>query len=228
MKRERESRPFDPDCTRCPRLNNHLQQLRSSLRDYWNKPVPALGDHRARLLIVGLAPGLHGANRTGRPFCGDSSGEVLFSALLQAGLKIRETPDVGTCATAGQHESTGISPVRITNALKCLPPANKPSTVELNNCQSYLCYELDQLRQAEPPVVVLCLGRIAHRCVLRCCRRTLNRTPFKHGANYWLTSELMLIDSYHCSRYNIQTGRLNRNMLQKVVDKANTILEMGQ
>ncbi len=219
------SQAFDPDCKRCPRVHKHLQQLRGSLSDYWNKPVPPLGDPRARLLIVGLAPGRHGANRTGRPFCGDQSGDLLFSTLhqagLSAGLKVDDLP-------AGMCERQGNSQVRITNALKCLPPANKPTTIELNTCQRYLSHEINQLQQGATPVVVLCLGRSAHRSVLRCCRKTLNRYPFKHGTRYWLTRELMLIDSYHCSRYNMQTCSLNRSMFQKVVDEASAVLELGQ
>lgn len=217
------SQPFDPDCVRCPRLSSHLRQLRDSHADYWNKPVPAVGDHRARLLIVGLAPGLHGANRTGRPFCGDQSGDLLFSALQQAGLKISAPASI----SPGADERRGAL-VRITNAVKCLPPANKPTTLELNNCGCYLSYELEQLGQAEPPVVVLCLGRVAHHSVLKCYHKTLSRYPFKHGSEYWLTRELMLIDSYHCSRYNIQTGRLDQSMFQKVIDKARTVVETQQ
>lgn len=221
---EYQSQPFDPECRRCPRLNKHLQQLRGTHADYWNKPVPPLGDHHARILIVGLAPGLHGANRTGKPFCGDQSGDLLFSVLQQAGLKI----STATSISPGGDEGSGIPEVRITNAVKCLPPANKPTAFELNNCGRFLAYELDQLCKAEPPVLVLCLGRVAHHSVLKCYHKTLSRYPFEHGSAYWLTKELMLIDSYHCSRYNIQTGRLNRSMFQKVVDKARTVVEKVQ
>ena len=179
------------------------------------------------MLIVGLAPGLHGANRTGRPFCGDQSGELLFGALHRSGLRVRAITADGKSIAAG-GECRENSTVRITNALKCLPPANKPTTAELNNCQRYLSYELDQLGQADAPVVALCLGRLAHRSVLRCCKRTQSRHPFKHGAQHWLSSDLVLIDSYHCSRYNVQTGRLSQGMFQRVVDEAGAILESGR
>jgi uracil-DNA glycosylase family 4 len=177
---------------------------------YYCKPVPPFGDSRARLLIVGLAPGMHGANRTGRPFTGDHAGILLYATLFKFGL-----------ATAAVSVSTDdgleLSSVRITNAVKCLPPANKPLPPEIKTCNQFLRAEL----AASPTVrAILALGGIAHEAVLRACDLPAKAHRFAHGAEHALGSGRLLIDSYHCSRYNTQTRRLTTPMFEAVVARA--------
>lgn len=179
-------------CRRCPRMRAQFRRLRAEQPDYWNRPVPPAGAVGSPLLIVGLAPGLHGANRTGVPFTGDASGEVLFRTLEQAG--IREA-------------------VEVTNAVKCLPPKNLPNANEINNCQAFLRQDLQHRR------VILALGGVAHRAVIRALGLKQRDAAFAHGAVHTL-GDIRLFDSYHCSRYNTQTGRLTEPMLLSVVESA--------
>ncbi|MCB1693187.1 MAG: hypothetical protein KDI19_10505 [Pseudomonadales bacterium] len=162
--------------------------------DYWNRPVPASGPARARLLIVGLAPGLHGANRTGKPFTGDDSGELLFSVLRE--LDIQRS-------------------VRITNAVKCLPPGNLPTSSEVDNCLEFLAAELVRYR------TVLVLGGVAHRAVVKALKSRQSDFTFAHGAVHNIGSHC-IVDSFHCSRYNTRTGRLTQQMFRTVVESAAT------
>lgn len=208
---------FDPCCTRCPRLTAHLAALRETYPEYHNAPVAPFGDPAARLLIVGLAPGMHGANASGRPFTGDFAGILLYRTLYDCGL-----------ASAPESKARGdgleLQDCRITNAVKCLPPQNKPTTLEANSCNDFLRAELLGLA---PRSVILALGAIAHRAVLKALDERLSRHAFGHAARHELTIGHVLIDSYHCSRYNTQTGRLTEAMFRDVVSKAKAELESG-
>jgi uracil-DNA glycosylase family 4 len=201
---------YDPDCTRCPRLARFLEATRRSHADYWARPVPSFGALAPRLLLVGLAPGMHGANRTGRPFTGDYAGILLYRTLYELGL-------------ASAPESTSASDdlrlidARIVNSVKCVPPGNKPLPEEVRRCNGYLKEELAELPGVR---VYLALGRIAHDALL--LARGLRRAhfPFGHGREHALGEARWLIDSYHCSRYNTQTRRLTPGMFREVLVRA--------
>jgi len=188
----------DASCRRCSRLAAFLDEVRSKHPDYFAAPVPAFGDAEPRLLIVGLAPGMHGANRSGRPFTGDFAGILLYKALFELGV-----------ASAPQSLATDdglvLDGVRITNAVKCLPPQNKPTTTEIKCCNAFLKAELAAL---SPSCNLFALGLIAHQAVLRSYNLPLSKYRFAHGAQHQLPDGRQLIDSYHCSRYNTQTKRL--------------------
>ena len=201
---------FDIDCRRCPRLAEFLSGLRVEHPEYHNKPVAPFGDADARLLIVGLAPGLHGANASGRPFTGDYAGILLYRALYQAGLS--SAPQSNHC-----DDDLSLYGCRITNAVKCLPPQNKPTTEEVNTCNEFLQVELTNLPAGG---VILALGGIAHRAVLRAFGCKLSGHPFGHGHEHLLPDNRTLVDSYHCSRYNTQTRRLTDEMFFDVVQRA--------
>lgn len=202
-----ETRPFRPDCRACPRLRHHLDGVREQYPDYHAAPVPPFGPKKSRLLIVGLAPGMHGANATGRPFTGDYAGILLYRTLHELGLANR--PE-------SKYPGDGFRLIgcRITNAVKCLPPENKPTGDEIKRCAPYLRHEVEQLPR---PGVILALGKIAHDAVLRVQGHKLNAFKFAHAAHHELDEGLELIDSYHCSRYNTQTRRLTAEMFQSVV-----------
>ncbi len=208
---------FNPDCTRCPRLAAHLREVRSDYPDYHARPVAPFGAARPRLLIVGLAPGMHGANRSGRPFTGDHAGILLYETLHRFGF-----------SNQARSESIGdglrLRQCRITNAVKCLPPANKPQTDEIKTCNAYLKAELEQL---SPPVVILALGKIAHDAILRARDIKLSAQPFQHGRAVELQAGTWLLDSYHCSRYNTQTGRLTPKMFADIFSKIDKILNIS-
>lgn len=195
-----------------------LERVRRAHPGYHAAPVPPLGPARARLLIVGLAPGLHGANRTGRPFTGDDSGALLFEALAAAGLCRRR--DAGAAPPGA-----GLRRTRITNAVKCLPPGNRPSAAEMRRCNPWLRAEIEALAR---PGVVLALGHVAHRAVLDALGAPRARHPFAHGAGHRPVSGLRLLDSYHCSRYNVRTRRLTRAMLVDVVTRARALLDAAE
>jgi len=197
-------------CRLCPRLAGFLDEVREAQPDYFARPVPSFGDADARLLIVGLAPGMHGANRTGRPFTGDFAGKLLYSTLHKFGFASRAEPlDSANQANA---ELT-LRDCRITNAVRCLPPQNKPEPAEVRQCNSYLAGELASLPQG---AAVLALGLVAHQAVLRALGLRVKDCVFAHGARYVLPNGMMLYDSYHCSRYNTQTKRLNEAMFHDV------------
>jgi len=201
---------FDPACRRCPRLAAFLDAVRLEEPDYFCRPVPAFGDPMARLLIVGLAPGMHGANRTGRPFTGDHAGILLYATLHKFGLA------TGPVSTAADDELSLVG-ARITNSVKCLPPANKPLPLEIKACNDFLRAELDQ----SPSVrVILALGGVAHAAVLRACGLPSAAHRFAHAAEHSLSEHRVLLDSYHCSRYNTQTRRLTTPMFESVVGRA--------
>jgi uracil-DNA glycosylase family 4 len=193
-------------CTDCPRLAGFLADVRSRHPGYHARPVLPFGDRRARFLIVGLAPGMHGANRTGRPFTGDHAGILLYETLHAFGFgsqPVSQAADDGLILTD----------CRITNAVKCLPPENKPEPVEIKTCNHYLAAEL----QGSPEVrVILALGLVAHKAVLMALGLKQSALPFGHGARHVLPDDRILIDSYHCSRYNTQTRRLTSADFQNV------------
>lgn len=198
------------NCRRCPRLVGLRKSLRKEHSDWWNAPVPAFGDPDAWLAIVGLAPGKEGANRTGRPFTGDASGDLLFATLNKVGL------------SNGQFQSriddgVTLNGTIILNAVKCLPPENKPNGAEINNCRPYMVKALDALPNLR---VLLALGKIAHDSVIRMTGAKLADHKFAHGAKHKLPDGRVLIDSYHCSRYNVNTKRLTAEMFEKVFEQA--------
>ncbi len=181
---------------------------------WFNAPVPSFGARNARLLVVGLAPGLRGANRTGRPFTGDFAGEVLYPALLQHGFAR------GTWA-ARVDDGLELVDCRITNAVRCVPPANKPTPVEIATCRQFL---LGELVGACAPEIILVLGRIAHETVLRTLGLKLADRPFAHAAEHALPDGRELLCSFHTSRYNVNTGRLTPAMFDAVVARAAALL----
>jgi len=201
---------FDPNCRRCPRLAAHLDRVRHQQPDYFAKPVPRFGDPDARVLIVGLAPGMHGANRTGRPFTGDHAGILLYATLFKFGLS---SAPVSSAADDG----LALKDARITNAVKCLPPANKPLPLEIKVCNAFLRAELAQSPKVR---VILALGTIAHAAVLRALDLRLGQYRFGHAAEHSLSGGRVLLNSYHCSRYNTQTRRLTAAMFEAIIERA--------
>src|SRR5512139_84118 len=200
---------FDPDCRACPRLTNFLDGVRSRHPDYHARPVPAFGDPAPDLLIVGLAPGLHGANRSGRPFTGDYAGVLLYKTLHRFGYA--SAPE-----SLSVNDGLQLSGCRITNAVKCLPPANKPEPSEIRECNRFLANELANLPEQAH---ILALGQIAHQAVLRALGLKLKDYPFAHASDYRLPKGRRLVSSYHCSRYNTQTRRLTPEMFAAVFEK---------
>lgn len=201
---------YDPDCTRCPRLAEFLAETHHRYPGYWARPVPSFGAAAPRILIVGLAPGMHGANRTGRPFTGDFAGILLYETLYELGLATR-------AESISADDGLELRNVRIANAVKCLPPENKPLPDEIRRCNAYLQTELLELTSVR---VVLALGRIAHDGVLIAEGLKPSQFPFGHGREHPLSRTRHLVDSYHCSRYNTQTRVLTGAMFKKVVARA--------
>lgn len=198
---------YDPGCRLCPRLAHFLDEVREKHPDYWAKPVPSFGDVDARFLIVGLAPGMHGANATGRPFTGDWCGPLLYSTLHRHGFASKPSSD---------HRGDGLELVdcRIANAVKCLPPANKPELDEIRTCNRWLAHERDVVPRVS---VVLALGTIAHRAVVESLGLKVSQYRFAHHAAHPLPGGVTLYDSYHVSRYNTNTGRLTDAMFDAVI-----------
>lgn len=198
------------NCKKCPRLVKFRQLCQEQHPDWWNAPVPAWGDAKAWLGIIGLAPGKQGANRTGRPFTGDYAGDLLFSTFAKSGL------------SHGQYDRRTDDGVKlngaiILNCVKCLPPENKPTLEEANNCRQYLTAQLAALPNLQ---IFIALGKIAHDSFIRHIGGKLSHYKFGHMALHVLPDNKILIDSYHCSRYNTQTGRLTEEMFQQIFDKA--------
>jgi uracil-DNA glycosylase family 4 len=203
-----------PDCPLCPRLVAFRHTLREEFPDWWNAPVRAFGDPGAWLAIVGLAPGKHGANRTGRPFTGDFAGILLYQTLLKFGL------------AEGVYEERADDSLRLTgaaivNAVRCLPPGNKPLPEEIAACRSFYTRSLEGLQKVK---VLVALGQIAHGSVVRTAGGKLSAYRFGHLAEHRLPDGRVLIDSYHCSRYNQNTNRLTGPMFEQVFARA---LEIG-
>ncbi len=209
---------FNVNCTLCPRLSRFLTDVRKEYPDYHARPVAPfgarLGAKKPGLLIVGLAPGMHGANATGRPFTGDHAGILLYQTLHKFGF-------------SNQANATSIDDglklinCRITNAVKCLPPQNKPEGKEIATCNQYLKNELDSL---PPGTVVIALGTIAHNAVLKALNLKLKEYKFVHNYKHTLPDNKCLVDSYHCSRYNTQTKRLTTAMFEEVFKQAKRLL----
>lgn len=197
-------------CRKCSRLAKLRKSLQKDHPDWWNAPVPAFGDPDARLAVVGLAPGKEGANRTGRPFTGDASGEMLFATLTKFGFVDGEFAN-------DPADGVTLNGAIILNAVKCLPPENKPTGAEINNCRPYLTKALDALPQMQ---IILALGKIAHDSLIRLSGARLADHKFAHGAQHELPDGRTLIDSYHCSRYNVNTGRLTVAMFEEVFEQA--------
>lgn len=198
------------DCPLCPRLAGVRGALRIEHPDWWNAPVPAFGDPDAWLAIVGLAPGKHGANRIGRAFTGDASGELLFSTLGRFGLA------TGTFASSGDDD-LALDGAIIVNAVKCLPPENKPTPEEVRTCRNFLEAQLGVMPKAR---VFVALGQIAHQSAVKMLGGRLPKARFAHLAEHRMPDGRVLIDSYHCSRYNQNTGRLTREMFEAVFARA--------
>lgn len=209
---------FDVDCRQCPRLSGFLDEVKQKYPDYYCRPVPPFGDSEAQFVIVGLAPGLHGANRTGRPFTGDHAGIMLYQMLHKHGFSSIEE------SIAADDPLTLIN-CRITNAVKCLPPANKPIGAEINTCNQFLLAELDTVK---PGSVVMALGGIAHRAIVKALQLRQADYKFGHGAEHPLPGRFLMLDSYHCSRYNTNTRRLTEPMFDSIFVRARQILQADE
>jgi uracil-DNA glycosylase family 4 len=202
-----DTRP-DRDCPLCPRLAQYRKDARAQHPDWFNAPVPSFGDAGGRLLIVGLAPGLQGANRTGRPFTGDYAGDLLYSTLLEYGFaegRYEARPDDGL----------RLKDCLIGNAVHCVPPQNKPLPAEINTCRRFLAATVESMPRLR---AIISLGRIAHDSVLKVLKLRGAEAPFAHGAVHQ-AGRLRLYDSYHCSRYNTNTGVLTPEMFRSVFAK---------
>ena len=205
---------FDLNCRLCPRLATFLDDVKADYPDYHARPVAAFGPKKIQLLIVGLAPGMHGANATGRPFTGDYAGVLLYQTLYDFGFSNKPVSE-------SANDGLKLKNCRITNAVKCLPPQNKPTTDEVKTCNSFLKQEIDTLK---PGTVVLALGSIAHNAILRSLGLKQGQYKFGHLHEYVLPEGLWLLDSYHCSRYNTQTKRLTDEMFQQVFARAQALM----
>lgn len=197
-----------PDCALCPRLAAFRAENRAKFPDFHNAPVPSFGGLDARLLIVGLAPGLKGANRTGRPFTGDYAGDLLYPTLIDYGWA---RGDYGAAVDDGLK----LTDARITNAVRCVPPANKPEPAEAKTCANFLVAEIAAMKNLK---AVLALGTLAHGATLSALGLKKSAFKFGHGAIHRLPNGLVLADSYHCSRYNTNTGVLTPAMFRAVFE----------
>jgi uracil-DNA glycosylase family 4 len=213
-----EPQPANPgrDCALCPRLVDFRMAQRASHPDWHNAPVPSFGDVSARLLIVGLAPGLKGANRTGRPFTGDYAGDLLYATLKRFGFARGDY---------AEHKDDGFSLIdcRVSNAARCVPPENKPLPEEISACRQYLAAEIAAMPKLR---AILALGQIAHGAVLSALGHRKSAFAFKHGALHALPDGKLFADSYHCSRYNTNTGKLTTAMFEAVFKELRKTLEL--
>lgn len=216
---ERRSSTSEPshDCPACPRLVAFRTSNRSAQPSWHNAPVASFGSAGARLLIVGLAPGLKGANRTGRPFTGDYAGDLLYSTLLTFGF-------AKGSYLADPADGLALADCRITNAVRCVPPQNKPTPAEINTCRPFLTATIAEMPRL---TAILALGRTAHESTLVALGHKRTGAPFSHGARSGLTPAVTLFSSYHCSRYNTQTGRLTTQMFHAVVSDIRAHLGNG-
>lgn len=204
-----------PECGLCPRLVQFRQDNRATYPGFFNAPVPSFGPpETARLLIVGLAPGLKGANRTGRPFTGDYAGDLLYPTLLTFGWA---RGDYG----ADPSDGLTLTACRITNAVRCVPPENKPVGAEIATCRRFLTAEVSALPALQ---AILCLGGVAHKSVVAALALRQAEWPFAHGAVHTPPERPLVVDSYHCSRYNTSTGRLTPAMFRAVFERLAEVL----
>jgi len=208
-----KTQSFDPDCKLCPRLATFLKEVRSQYPAYFAKPVPAFGDPSGQLCIVGLAPGMHGANATGRPFPGDHAGILLYETLHKYGFASHAESNTA-------DDGLKLINCRITNAVNCLPPQNKPVGAEVNTCNNWLAQELKALPDN---YIIVALGGIAHKAVIKAFGLKQKDYAFGHANEHSLERGI-LIDSYHCSRYNTQTKRLTTPMFEAVFARAKKLL----
>ena len=206
---------FDQDCRACKRLDDFLSEVKQKYPDYHARPVAPFGDKKAQLLIVGLAPGMHGANATGRPFTGDYAGLLLYEALFNFGYS-------NQIDSESLDDGLRLTNCRITNAVKFLPPQNKPTGTEINLCNHFLAEEIKTLPDN---AVIMALGNIAHQAVLKAYGLKLSTAKFGHNKQHQLPDGRMLVSSYHCSRYNVQTKRLTREMFADVFDTITNIID---
>jgi len=204
---------FDLDCRLCPRLATFLDEVKEKHPDYHARPVAPFGVDDPKLLVVGLAPGMHGANATGRPFTGDHAGILLYKALYKYGFSNQES-------AVRADDGLKLINCRISNAVKCLPPANKPTGEEINVCNQFLSAELETL---SPGTVILALGLVAHKAVIKALDLKQKDYAFGHGNTASLANGQLLIDSYHCSRYNTQTRRLTEKMFFDIFKKVHEL-----
>jgi uracil-DNA glycosylase len=205
---------FDSQCRLCPRLAGFLDDVKQKYPDYHARPVAPFGDDHAKLLIVGLAPGMHGANATGRPFTGDYAGLLLYEALYEFGYS-------NQVLSESLHDGLVLKNCRISNAVKCLPPQNKPTTEEIRQCNQFLAAELATLPEG---AVILALGTVAHQAVLKALGLKPTQAKFAHNAEHPLPNGLVLVDSYHTSRYNVQTKRLTKAEFTDVFQRIQRLL----
>jgi uracil-DNA glycosylase family 4 len=205
---------FNQHCTDCPRLSSFLTEVKQKYANYHALPVAPFGDDTPQLLVVGLAPGMHGANATGRPFTGDYAGVLLYETLYQFGYS-------NQLESTALNDGLALKNARITNAVKCLPPENKPTGDEINQCNHFLAAELKTLPEK---AVILALGNIAHQAVLKAYGLKLSSAKFAHNASHLLPDGRYLVDSYHTSRYNIQTKRLTKEMFTDVFNSIKALL----
>lgn len=208
---------FDLNCTACPRLSQFLLENKENYPEYHARPVPPFGvANKPKLLIVGLAPGMHGANATGRPFTGDHAGIILYEMLYQHGFSNKPV-------SVSLKDGLKLKHARITNAVKCLPPENKPVGEEINTCNKFL---IEELKTIDKKAVILCLGLISHKAVIKALGLKQVDYPFIHAKAHKLDDDRQIIDSYHCSRYNTNTRRLTEQMFSDVFKQIRTELNL--
>jgi uracil-DNA glycosylase len=210
------SSQFNINCTACPRLSDFLKDNRTQYPDYHARPVPPFGVNKPKLLIVGLAPGMHGANATGRPFTGDHAGIILYDMLYKHGFSNKPV-------SINLKDGLKLKHARITNAVKCLPPENKPIGEEINTCNAYL---VEELKTIDKQAVILCLGLISHKAVIKALGLKQSDYSFAHAALHKLDDGRKIIDSYHCSRYNTNTKRLTEEMFSDVFKQIRSELNL--
>lgn len=206
---------FNQHCQECPRLVEFLKKTKESNPSHLCQPVPSFGSQKPKLLIVGLAPGMHGANKTGRPFTGDFAGVLLYETIFKFGFS-------SSPISESRDDNLNLLNIRITNAVKCLPPENKPSLNEIKQCNNYLTNEINNIKGK---IKILALGKIAHDSVLMALGQKKSFYKFSHGAIHQLSKHKILYDSYHCSRYNTQTKRLTSSMFDDIFLKIKQDME---
>lgn len=203
------------DCDKCPRLYDFIASHKAKFPEWYNGAVPSFGSIDAQILIVGLAPGLRGANATGRPFTGDFAGNTLYEALHTHGFASGDY-------AKHKEDSLRLHNVRITNAVKCVPPQNKPTADEVNMCRD--SYLIDEIARMTNLKVILALGGIAHKALIKTYGLAQSKHPFGHFHSYPLNEGVTLLDTYHCSRYNVQTNRLTTQMFDEIIYHLKTII----